>query len=208
MMEEHDVAALLRAAVDDIDVATAPAEGLVSSGRQSVRRRRTLGTAASVAAVAAVAVAVSLQVDPPWSSTRPASTPQTSAPMAAGCRTPVPDRVLPSWARGGFSDPKPRTTYVRGGKNDVVAILFGQPLTAPPSADHNNKILWVSRLAQEPVTDLRIRARLIGGSATANRRVSGGPGPSIIDLPQPGCWHLSLRWSGHSDSLDLAYLPD
>jgi hypothetical protein len=100
--------------------------------------------------------------------------------------------------------------YVAGDHGDIVAILFGQPLTAPPSADrndNNNKILWVSRPTQEPITDLRIDARLIGGASTAERVVPGGPGPSIVDLPEPGCWHLTLMWSGHTDTLDIAYLP-
>jgi hypothetical protein len=35
--------------------------------------------------------------------------------------------------------------------------------------------------------------------------VGGGPGPSIIDLPQAGCWHLALKWSGHTDTMRLTY---
>jgi hypothetical protein len=73
--------------------------------------------------------------------------------------------------------------------------------------DYNNKVLWVSRLPQTPVTDLRIDGRLADGSVTAHRTVSGGPGPSYVNLPQPGCWHLSLHWSGHHDTLNLYYAP-
>jgi hypothetical protein len=36
--------------------------------------------------------------------------------------------------------------------------------------------------------------------------VPGGPGPSIIDLPAPGCWTLRLSWSGHTDELRLRYV--
>jgi hypothetical protein len=36
--------------------------------------------------------------------------------------------------------------------------------------------------------------------------VPGGPGPSIIDLPAPGCWTLHLSWSGHTDKLKLHYV--
>jgi hypothetical protein len=207
MIKDNDIAALLRVAADDIAVTTAPAEGLATAGRLAVRRRRVRG-AASVAAVAAVALGVFLQVDTPWASPQPASRPPAPDETVAGCSTPIASRVLPSWARGGFSDPKPRAAYVSGLGGDIVAILFDQPLTAPPSDDHNNKILWVSRLSQEPVTDLHIRARLVGGSETVTRRVTGGPGPSLIDLPEPGCWQLTLRWSGHSDNLELAYLPN
>jgi hypothetical protein len=31
-------------------------------------------------------------------------------------------------------------------------------------------------------------------------------GPSIIDLPKPGCWHLTLQWGENSDTLNLVYL--
>jgi hypothetical protein len=41
--------------------------------------------------------------------------------------------------------------------------------------------------------------------APVTRKVSGGPGPSIVNLPSPGCWRLTLRWSGRADSLDLSY---
>jgi hypothetical protein len=44
---------------------------------------------------------------------------------------------------------------------------------------------------------------LVGAPVT--RKVFGGPGPSIINLPSAGCWRLTLRWSGRSDSLDLQY---
>lgn len=119
---------------------------------------------------------------------------------------------MPTWARTGFSDPQPRAPYVLGRDGDIAAILFAQPLNAPPGADHNNKILWVSRpdlgggSAGAYSPDLRIEARLAGGTETVRRTVTGGPGPSIIDLPTAGCWHLTLQWSGHTDSLDLAYV--
>jgi hypothetical protein len=37
------------------------------------------------------------------------------------------------------------------------------------------------------------------------RKVIGGPGPSIINLPTAGCWRFTLRWSGQLDTLDLTY---
>ena len=94
--------------------------------------------------------------------------------------------------------------YVLGDNGDIAAILFVQPLAAPPSTHYNNKILWVSRVGGG--SSLRIRATLQDGSATTTRVVAGGPGPSIVDLPAAGCWHLTLQWGGHTDTLDLAYL--
>jgi hypothetical protein len=116
--------------------------------------------------------------------------------------------VLPVWARGGFSDPKPRIPHVLGRSQRIVAILFGYPLRSPPRAGRSNKILWVSRTTPN-ASALRIRAQRMNGSspvgAPVARKVAGGPGPSIINLPSAGCWRLALRWSGQTDTLDLQY---
>jgi hypothetical protein len=79
-------------------------------------------------------------------------------------------------------------------------------LHAPSLANRNNKILWVSRLSQQLPAPLVIRATLNGTGRTVTREVIGGPGPSIIDLPAPGCWTFDLNWSGHHDELDLRYV--
>jgi hypothetical protein len=38
------------------------------------------------------------------------------------------------------------------------------------------------------------------------RVIRGGPGPSYLNLPAPGCWRLSVRRSGRSDELDLVFV--
>jgi hypothetical protein len=90
-----------------------------------------------------------------------------------------------------------------------VAILFGYPLQSPPRAGRNNKILWVARKTPN-ASALRIRAQRMNGTSSVGlpvtRKISGGPGPSIMNLPSSGCWRLTLRWSGRIDSLDLRYL--
>jgi hypothetical protein len=135
-----------------------------------------------------------------------------SRPEAAGaCDAVVLRGVLPEWARTGFSDPRPRLPHAVGGSGDIAALIFGYPLTSPPLRNRSNKILWVSRVPVKPLSDLRIRARLMRGDRPAGppvrRTVEGGPGPSIVDLPEAGCWRLDLSWSGHTDQLDLAYVP-
>jgi hypothetical protein len=136
----------------------------------------------------------------------------TAAPSAApavsaaptGCAYHVRRDALPDWARSGFSDPS-GTPYVMGTKGEILGVLFGYPLTEPsPSGGRTNKILWLSRVATYPDT-LKISARLDGSGEPVTREVSGGPGSSIIDLPHPGCWHLTLNWSRHTDTLDLRY---
>jgi hypothetical protein len=203
MIDEREVAELLRAATDDIAVGAAPARRLAAAGNKRRHRRTVVASLATVTAVAAIAIAVPVVLNSERSgrTVRPANS-TTTAP-AASCADPVPSRVLPGWARTGFSDPRPRVPFVMGDSGAIAAILFAQPLTSPPSPDHNNKILWVSRV--DDGSSLRITATLLDGSATATRVVDGGPGPSIIDLPKPGCWHLTLQWGDNSDTLNLAY---
>ncbi len=162
-------------------------------------RLRLLAAVGLVSAVVAIAV---VPGDDGTPGARPAS--------AGACRGRAPVGVLPTWARGGFSDPRPRMPYVLGREGLIAAILWGQPLRSPPARDHNNKILWVSRAAAVPGSDLRISAQRMDGSRPVGtpvaRRVAGSPGPSIIDLPAAGCWRLTLRWSGRRDTLDLRYV--
>jgi hypothetical protein len=126
------------------------------------------------------------------------------------CGSAVQKGKLPVWARGGFHPPTQRIPHVLGRSDAIVAILFAYPLQAPPPVTHNNKILWVSRIPVNSLTNLRISAQRIDGTRLGKpvqRSVEGGPGPSIINLPTPGCWRLSLRWAGRADSLDLQYQP-
>lgn len=125
--------------------------------------------------------------------------------ITPGCRTDFTPRRLPGWARTGFSPPTQPVPYVRSDGGDIVAILWADhdPLTAPPRPDRNNKILWVSPYGGT----LRIEATRTGSDRTVVRTVDGGPGPSVIDLPSPGCWSLDLRWGGHRDHLRLGYAP-
>jgi hypothetical protein len=131
-----------------------------------------------------------------------------SASAATGCGSRVDMGSLPDWADAGFSGDA-RVPHVLGGKGDIVAVLFGYPLRQDRSDGSNNKILWVSRPATtspDTTSDtLVIIATLNGTDTRVTREVTGGPGPSIIDMPQPGCWHLELRWSGRIDTMDLVY---
>ena len=87
----------------------------------------------------------------------------------------------------------------------MLAILFGTPLTAPPAADHNNKILWVAKVGAEGA--FSIDARLEGSDRRFQREIGPAPGPSIVDLPAAGCWHLELRWGSYRDTISLRYAP-
>ena len=87
-------------------------------------------------------------------------------------------------------------------------MLFGYPLKVPPAnSGPTNKILWVSRVPVTTGDTLRISARRDGSTELVAREVPGGPGPSTVDFPAPGCWHVTLTWSGHTDTMDLRYDP-
>jgi len=132
-----------------------------------------------------------------------------SQPMTGACDARVSHGVLPPWARGGFSDPQPRMPHVLGRAGRIAAVLFGYPLRSPPSPRRSNKILWVSRGPIETPTALWIRAQRMEGDrpmgAPVGRVLRGGPGPSYVNLPQVGCWRLTVSWAGRRDVLDLGY---
>jgi hypothetical protein len=122
------------------------------------------------------------------------------------CGSPVRANALPQWARAGFSGDDSGTPHVYGDRGTILAVLFGAPLRSPPGQDRSNKILWV---AKEPFErgDMTIAAQLDGTDVRADEKVPGGPGPSIVDLPRPGCWRLTLTWPGGTDTMDLVYAP-
>ena len=131
--------------------------------------------------------------------------------VAAGeaCRGQVSHAVIPAWARTGFTGARPRVPYVLGRSGRIVGILFGYPLRSPPASGRANKILWVSRAPVKTPTALWIRAQRMRGSrpigAPTTHVVRNGPGPSYLDVPEPGCWRLTLSWAGRADALDLVY---
>lgn len=94
----------------------------------------------------------------------------------------------------------------------LIGVLFGGEVVngrlavyaggVNPGTRGNEKILWIvskrkhvgSRLAisgrKEGSTAVTYRRRL---AATGSAQVPGYNYPSILDLPVPGCWRLTLR---------------
>ena len=111
----------------------------------------------------------------------PAAGAGASSSKVASCSPAVDSGVLPPWARGGFSDARPKIAHVTGRSGSIMAILFAQPLEAPPAKTHNNKILWVAKDDIQKITDLRIAAqRMVGAHAVGDEgdaRRHGRPGP-------------------------------
>ncbi|MGI8507479.1 MAG: hypothetical protein ACR2MK_11890 [Solirubrobacteraceae bacterium] len=114
---------------------------------------------------------------------------------------------LPAWtasARVPGSGPYAITEH-----GNAVGIM-GQ-LRAGHPRNPANKILWIVRLPRNG-SDLVIRARPLSASSpviTVTLPPDSSPGeiyPSYVDVPEAGCWRLTLRWAGHTDSLELSYV--
>jgi len=121
------------------------------------------------------------------------------------CLTKIETGALPEWARTGFAGDGSGNPHVFSKNGDMLGVLFGNPLKAPPAADRGNKILWVSKPVITTPSDFSIVANLVGTGETFQPKVGPAPGPSIVDLPKAGCWRLTLSWSGHVDTMDLTY---
>jgi len=196
MSFEDHLTSAMRASVDTLEPpVTGLASGGLQRGRQLRRRRRLAAGGAALALVVVAGAGTAALVRGDGS--------QQSAVTATGsCAEPRSD-VLPTWARDGFSDPEPRVPYVLSEDGRMAAILFA-PLQAPSAPGRNNKILWVTRpdSAGYPLDIAAVRA---GSDGTVVHRHLEGPGPSIVDLPRPGCWTLSLRWGEFRDTMSLEY---
>ncbi len=104
----------------------------------------------------------------------------------------------------------PPLPYAVSRPPDVVAVLFAYPLRAGHPENPRNEILWAVG-APRNGSPLVIEGRFLGGGPTVRldqEPANSGPGeiyPSIVDVPYPGCWELTLRWAGHRAVIDLPY---
>ncbi|MDQ6659330.1 MAG: hypothetical protein M3Z00_14110, partial [Actinomycetota bacterium] len=53
--------------------------------------------------------------------------------------------------------------------------------------------------------EFTIVGQLEGSNRTVTVDVGLSPGPSIVDMPAPGCWHLILKWGNTTDTIDLRW---
>lgn len=135
----------------------------------------------------------------------PVEPPTSTAALPVDCSTSVRSGLLPEWAREEFVDGGGSFKHVEGQRHAIVGVVFGYPLTSPARESRQNKILWI---AHDTATGrLEIDARLEGAGPVVRREVGFGGGQSIIDLPQPGCWRMTLHWGAQvTDTVDLPYV--
>jgi hypothetical protein len=199
-----DVERLLTAEFEELGNRAPHDSDLAGSVRRRARRQAAvLASALAVLVLAGAGVVAAAQLRSPAAPAAATPTTSTTPPPAAGCPAPR-SGTLPDWARGGFSTANPGIPMVYSERGLMLAILFGSPLTAPPSPDHANKILWAAKVGAER-GEFSFDARLEGSDLRVQRKVGPAPGPSIVDLPAAGCWHLALRWGGYTDTISLRY---
>lgn len=118
--------------------------------------------------------------------------------------------ALPGWTQSAA--PPDRTPYVMSHEGNLVGVLFGHTLVAPPRpGGPSNKILWIAR---EPRggSDLELTLRPVDGSTPSvavSQPANSWPGeiyPSIVDVPTAGCWTVVAEWNGHRATLELTYV--
>ncbi len=139
---------------------------------------------------------------------KPSPSHQASAGGCAG--TVLTYGEPPGWAQGGWTHtqgtPWP-VPWAMGSPGDAVAFVFAVQLVAGAGARPDgaaNKVLWVVRDAAAPFV---VEGRPLGQSQPVVR-VPGGP--SIVDVPSPGCWTFRMLWSGggaHISTVNLQVLP-
>lgn len=130
-----------------------------------------------------------------------------------GCAgTVLTDAEPPQWAQGGWGHVKGTPWPVRwaiGTPNDAVAYVFGTQLVAGTSLrvdGSQNKVLWVAKDSPSGSAVL-VDGHPFGESEPV---VSISGGPSITDVPTPGCWTFELLWTSngpHTSTINLEVLP-
>ena len=140
---------------------------------------------------------------PGSAATNPATT-APAPPKEAECSYRPSTAALPTWARSGFSPPYDDWKHVTSNSGNMVGVLFGDPLRAgtPGPTEAQNKILWVAR--DPAVGPMTIDAQRVGSTELVH--LGHVPiGPSYVDVPRAGCWHLTLHLVNGDDSVDVVY---
>jgi hypothetical protein len=140
------------------------------------------------------------------------SPPSGASVVPGGCgATSVYQGVQPAWLveAGAHNNPS-GVPYALAVPQDAAGFIFGYPLRAGYPANPANKILWVVRFPRNE-SPLAVTGQLSGAfepSVHESFSADSGPGeiyPSIVNVPQPGCWRFDLAWSGHHAAVYLEY---
>lgn len=147
---------------------------------------------------------------PPSAQALGASPPPGSTVVAGGCGSSQVYRGgIPDWINQATGNNTPDSVpYTIASPPIAAGFIFGYPLKAGHPYP-NNKILWVVGKPRNG-SPLQITGQLSGATQSSVRQSepanSGGDiYPSIVDVPQAGCWRFDLSWSGHHTVAYLVY---
>jgi hypothetical protein len=151
---------------------------------------------------------------------------RTPSPTERGDTSPPPEASIvpggcgathtyrghaPGWLEEAGAHNNPNgLPYALAVPETAAGFIFGYPLRAGHPSNPANKILWVVRSPRDG-SPLEITGQLSGASGPSvhvSVPANSSPGeiyPSIVDVPQPGCWRLDLSWSGHQTTVYLEY---
>jgi hypothetical protein len=140
------------------------------------------------------------------------SMPPDASIVPGGCgATHVYKGHEPAWLDEAGAHNNPHgLPYVLAPQQTAAGFIFGYPLRAGHPVNPTNKVLWVVRSPRNG-SSLDITGQLSGSSGPGvhvTQPADSGPGeiyPSIVDVPQAGCWRFDLRWSGHQAAVYLEY---
>jgi hypothetical protein len=125
----------------------------------------------------------------------------------------------PPWADAGPAGGG--IPWAVGRPPEVVAVLFATELVAKGERPDgsSNKILWVTR-SVVPSSQITLRAQPADAATpVVTHRFTGAVTlrlagyqqfPSIVDLPNPGCWRINVSWgagSTENSTFGLTVLP-
>jgi hypothetical protein len=152
-----------------------------------------------IGAIAAAGVRSNRDATPP-------AGPTVTTTAALTCAAPsTVTSDAPAWT--AYAHPPLGVPHMLSPDGEAFAVVFGDPLAAPPRASKSNKILWIVH-ELDVAKPLQITATLPGSKQRAVHKSAGsgnGSYPSIIDVPAPGCWRFDLRWNGHHATINLEY---
>ena len=127
-----------------------------------------------------------------------------------GVPAPIHHGPPPAWTAAAWSDSSPGFTvpYALASDDAAGAFFVANPLRAGHPRNPSNKVLWIVRFPRDGHS-LTITARLSthpSDKVQISRPADSSPGeiyPSYVDLPNPGCWRLSLAWGPHRARIDV-----
>lgn len=158
------------------------------------------------------AVNPSLSSRSPALSPTPASVVDRPEIMPGGCgSTDLLRGAVPTWLDEAGAHNVPPVPYVIANGQTAAGFLFSLPLRAGHPTNPSNKILWVVRLPRSG-SQLDLTAHPLSQlepTVYETAPTGASPGqiyPSIVDVPQTGCWRFELAWAGHRDTVELQYV--